>query len=85
MDNIHGSDGLPFGVFGVGDSIPDDVLKEDLEYFAGLPTEEPRDPLHSSCPRQMMNSGLGDALDVVPPHLAQSACLAESLSSHSCC
>ena len=32
VDNVHGSDGLPLGVFGVGDGIPDDVLKEHLEY-----------------------------------------------------
>ena len=29
IDNIHGGDSLPLGVFGVGDGIPDDVLKED--------------------------------------------------------
>jgi hypothetical protein len=31
IDNIHGSDSLPLGVFSVGDSITDDILKEDLE------------------------------------------------------
>ena len=31
IDNIHGRDGLPLGVFGVGDGIPDHVLKEHLE------------------------------------------------------
>ena len=30
IDDIHGGDGLPLGVFGVGDGIPDDILKEDL-------------------------------------------------------
>ena len=28
IDNIHGGDGLPLGVFSVGDGIPDDVIKE---------------------------------------------------------
>ena len=30
VDNIHGGDGLPLGVLGVGDGIPNDVLKEHL-------------------------------------------------------
>nr|XP_011313837.1 PREDICTED: uncharacterized protein LOC105273229 [Fopius arisanus] len=31
VDNVHSCDSLPFGVFGVGDCITDDVLKEYLE------------------------------------------------------
>ena len=30
IDDIHGGDGLPLGVLGVGDGIPDHVLKEHL-------------------------------------------------------
>ena len=30
IDDIHGSDSLPLGVLGVGDSISDDVLQEHL-------------------------------------------------------
>ena len=31
IDDIHSGDGLALGVFGVGDGIADDVLKEDLK------------------------------------------------------
>ena len=91
VDNVHGGDGLPLGVFGVGDGIPDHVLKEDLEDSTGLLIDESRDPLHSSPPRQTTNSGLSDALDVVPQHLTVTlgASLSQSLSSLSasshCC
>ena len=36
MDEIHNCESLPLGVFGVNDSIMDDILKEDLEDTAGL-------------------------------------------------
>ena len=83
IDNIHGSDGLPLGVFGVGDSIPDDVLKENLEDSTGLLIDKSRDTLDSSTASQPSDGGLGDSLDVVSQHLAVTlgASLSESLSS----
>ena len=36
VDDIHGGDGLPAGVLGVGDRIADHVLEEHLEDTAGL-------------------------------------------------
>ena len=83
IDNIHGGDGLPLGVFGVGDGIPDDVLKEDLEDSTGLLIDESRDTLDSSTASQTPDGGLGDSLDVVSQHLTVTlgASLAESLSS----
>ena len=83
IDNIHGSDGLPLGVFGVGDSIPDDILKENLEDSTGLFIDESRDTLDSSTTSQTPDGGLGDALDVVSQHLTVTlgASLSESLSS----
>ena len=83
IDHIHGGDGLPLGVLGVGDGITDDVLKEDLEDSTGLLVDEAGDPLDSSPPRQTADGGLGDALDVIPQHLAVTlgASLAESLAS----
>ena len=83
IDNIHGGDGLPLGVFGVGDSIPDDVLKENLEDSTGLLIDESRDTLDSSTASQPSDGGLGDSLDVVSQHLAVTlgASLSESLSS----
>jgi hypothetical protein len=83
IDDIHGGDGLPLGVFGVGDGIPDDVLKEDLEDSTGLLVDESGDTLDSTTTRQTPDGGLGDALDVVPQHLPVplSTSLAESLAS----
>ena len=69
IDNIHGSNGLPLGVFGVGDSVPDDVLEEHLEDTSGLLIDEARDTLDTTTACQTADGGLGDALDVVPEHL----------------
>ena len=83
VDHIHGGHGLPLGVLGVGDGIPDDILKEDLENSTGLLVDEARDTLHTSTASQTANSWLGDALDVVSQHLpvTLSASLSQSLSS----
>ena len=83
IDHIHGGDSLPLGVFGVGDSIPDHILQEDLQDSTGLLVDEARDPLDSSPPRQPTDGRLGDALDVIPQHLPVTlgASLAQSLSS----
>ena len=83
IDNIHGGDSLPFSVFSVGDSVPNDVLKEDLEDSTGLLIDETRDTLDSSTASQTPDGGLGDSLDVVSQHLTVTlgASLSESLSS----
>jgi hypothetical protein len=64
VDNVHGSDCLPLGVLGVGDSVPDDILKEDLEDIPGLFLDEARDTLDTTTASQKPDGGLGDALDV---------------------
>jgi hypothetical protein len=83
IDNIHGSDSLPLGMFSVGDSITDDVLKEDLEDTSGLFIDEARDTLDTSTASQTADSGLGDTLDVITQNFAMTlgASLAESFSS----
>ena len=83
VDDVHGGDSLPLGVLSVGDSISDDVLQEDLENSTSLLIDESRDPLDSSTASQSPDGGLGDALDVVPQHLAMTlgSSLPESLSS----
>jgi len=68
IDNVHGGDSLPLGVFGVGDGIPDDVLKEDLEDSTGLLVDESRDTLDSTTTSQTPDGGLGYSLDVIPQH-----------------
>ena len=83
VDHVHGGDSLPLGVLSVGDGISDDVLQEDLENSTSLLIDESRDPLDSSTAGQSPDGGLGDALDVVPQHLAMTlgSSLPESLSS----
>ena len=83
IDHIHGGDGLPLGVLGVGDSVPDDVLQEDLQDSPGLLIDEARDTLDTPAASQTPDGGLGDALDVIPEHLPVTlrASFAESLAS----
>eukprot|EP00095_Tigriopus_kingsejongensis_P009618 snap_masked-scaffold328_size205007-processed-gene-0.9 protein:Tk09618 transcript:snap_masked-scaffold328_size205007-processed-gene-0.9-mRNA-1 annotation:"PREDICTED: uncharacterized protein LOC101999520" len=83
IDHIHGGDGLPLGVFRVGDGITDDVLKEHLEDTTGLLIDEPGDALHTSTASQTTDGGLGDTLDIITQHFAMTlgASLAESLAS----
>ena len=83
LDHIHGSDSLPLGMLSVGDSVPDDVLKEHLEDTSGLLVDQARDTLDTSTSRQTANSGLGDTLDVITQDFAMtlSASLSKSFSS----
>merc|ERR1719391_888391 len=82
INNIHSSDGLPLGVLGVGDGVPDDILKEHFQDSPSLLVDETRDPLHSTPPSQSPNSRLGDPLDVVSQHFTMplSSSLTQSLS-----
>ena len=83
IDDIHSGDSLPLSVFGVGDSVTDDVLKEHLEDTSGLLVDQARDTLDTSTSRQTANSGLGDTLDVITQDFAMtlSASLSKSFSS----
>ena len=83
VDNVHGGHGLPLGVFGVGDGIPDDVLEEHLQHASGLLVDQAGDTLHTATTRQTPDGGLGDALDVIPQHLTVPlrASLSQSLAS----
>ena len=83
VDDVHGGDGLPLGVLGVGDGITDHVLKEHLEDTAGLLVDETGDTLDTTTTRETANGGLGDTLDVITQHFAMTlgASLSEALSS----
>ena len=65
IDDVHGGNRLPLGVLGVGDSIPDHVLQEDLEDTSGLFVDESADSLDSTSASQSTDGGLRDTLDVV--------------------
>ena len=83
IDDIHSGDSLPLGVFSVGDSITDDIFKENLEDTTGLLVDQARDTLDTTTTRQTANSGLGDTLDVITQDFAMtlSATLSKSFSS----
>ena len=85
VDDVHGGDGLPLGVFGVGDGITDDVFQEDLEDTTGLFVDQARDTLDTTTASQTADGGLGDTLDVITQDFAMtlSATLSESFSSFS--
>jgi hypothetical protein len=83
VDNVHGCDGLPLGMFGVCDGITDDVLQENFEDPTGLLIDEARDTLHTTSASKTTDGRLGDALDVVTKYFTMTlgAPLSKSLSS----
>ena len=83
VDDVHGGDGLALGVLAVGDSVTDDVLKEELQHTPDLFVDEARDTLHSTSASQTADGGFGDALDVVTQNLAMTlgATFAETFAS----
>ena len=83
VDDIHGCDGLPLGVLGVGDGITDDILQEYLQHTTGLFVDQARDTLDTTTTSKTADGWLGDALDVITKYLpvTLSATLSESLSS----
>ena len=83
IDDVHGCDGLPLGVLGVGDCVTDHVLQERLENAAGLLVDEARDTLDTATAGQTTDGGLGDALDVVAKDLpvTLSASFSETFAS----
>ena len=80
VDDVHGGDGLPLGVFGVSDGVTDDVFKEHLEDTSGLLVDQAGDALDTTSAGQTADGGLGDALDVVSQNLAMSFCASLSQS-----
>ena len=85
VDDVHGCDGLPLGVLGVGDGVTDDVLKEHLQHTSGLLVDEARDSLHTTTTSQTADGRLGDTLDVITKNFSVtlSAPLSQTLSSFS--
>jgi hypothetical protein len=83
VDDVHRRDGLSLGVLGVGDSVSDDVLEEDLEDAARLLVDQSRDTLHSASTSQTTNGRLRDALDVIAKNLAMTlrSSFAQSLTA----
>ncbi len=63
VDDIESGDGLPAGVFGVGDGISDDVLEEASEDGSGLLVDVRGDSLDTTSTCESADSGLGDSHD----------------------
>uniref|UniRef100_K7EYL1 Uncharacterized protein n=1 Tax=Pelodiscus sinensis TaxID=13735 RepID=K7EYL1_PELSI len=70
VHHVHGRHGLALGVLGVSLRVADHVLQENLQHPAGLLVDQPGDTLDTAAASQTANSGLGDALDVIPENLA---------------
>ena len=69
INNIHGSDGLPPGVLGVGDRVPDHVLKEVPEDAPDLLIDVTADTLDTTSPGETADGWLCDTLDVLTHNL----------------
>ena len=69
IDHVHGCDGLPLSVFGVGDGVADDILQEDFEDTSSLFIDEAGNTFHASTASQSANGRLGNTLDIVTKHL----------------
>lgn len=69
VHDVHGGDGLPLGVLGVGDGVPDDVLEEHLQYTASLLVDQAGYALHSTAASETADGRLGDPLDVIAENL----------------
>ena len=70
VDDVHGRDGLAASMLRVGDSVANDILKEDLEDATCLLVDETADTLHTTTPCKTANCRLGDSLNVIPQNLA---------------
>lgn len=70
VHNIHGNNGLPASVFGVGDGIPDDGLKKYLENITSFFIDQARYALDAAATGETTNGRLGYALDVIAKYLA---------------
>ena len=83
IHHIHGGDSFPLGMLGVGDSITDDILQENLENATCLFVDQARDTLDTTTTCQTTDGRLGDALDVVTEHFSVplGSPLSQSLSS----
>ena len=85
VDNVHGSDGLTTSMLSVGDTVTDDILKEDLEDTTGLFVDQTRDTLDTTTTSKTTDGGLGNTLDVITENFAVTlgASLSKSFSSFS--
>ena len=70
VDDVHGGDGFPLRVLGVGDGVTDDVLQEHFQHASGLLVDQTGNTLDAAATGKSSYCGLRDALDVVPEDFA---------------
>ena len=70
IDDIHGSDSLPLGMFGIGDSITDDIFQENFEDTSGFFIDQSRDTFDTTTTSQSANGGFGNTLDIIAQDFA---------------
>ena len=66
--HVHSSHSLAASMLGIGHSVANNVLKEDLEHSTSLLIDQTGDTLHTTTTSQTSDSRLSDALDVVTKH-----------------
>jgi len=81
--DVHGGDGLPFGVLGVSDGVSDDVLEEYFQYAARFFVNQTGDTFDAASTSQSSDRRFRDALDVVTENLTMTfgATFSQSLAS----
>ena len=52
VDHVHGGDGLPLGVLGVGDGVPDYVLEKNFKDSTGFLIDQARPEIRFTPPRR---------------------------------
>jgi hypothetical protein len=72
VDYVEGSHSLPASVLGVGDSISDDILKEDFQYASGFLIDEAGDTLDTTSASKTADGGFRNTLDVISEDLSVS-------------
>lgn len=83
VDDIHGCDRLPLGMFAIGDGISDDIFEEKLEHTSDFFVNQSRDTLNTTSASQTSDGWFRDALDVITEHFAMTlgATLSKTLAS----
>ena len=61
VDDVHSGDGLPLGMFSVGNGVTDNVLKEHLQDSTGFLVDQAGNTFHTPTTGQATNGWLGDA------------------------
>jgi len=65
IDYVHRCNGLTFGMFGVRNSVPNNVFQKDFQHTTGFLVNQTRNSLHSASACQPSNSRLRYSLDIV--------------------